>query len=123
MRTVLVADDERTIRTLVAAVLDQGGVRTIEAADGTEALDMARRHRPDVVLLDILMPNMNGIDVCRQIRAERALSRTPVIMLTACGQESDQERGQKAGANAFIVKPFSPAVLLQTVLTALSRRA
>ena len=122
MHTVLVADDEPTIRRLVAAVLDRTDVRTLEAADGAQALEMARRHRPDLILLDILMPRMNGIDVCQQIRAERALVRTPVVMLTACGQESDRERGRKAGADGFVVKPFSPAALLETVANILAGR-
>jgi len=120
LRTVLVVDDEPTIRTLVTAVLDQTGVRTIEAADGRQALTMARRHRPDLILLDILMPGINGIDVCQQIRAERAIAQTPVVMLTACGQDSDRERGRRAGADAFVVKPFSPAALLETVTKTLS---
>ncbi len=120
MRTVLIADDEPTIRKLVAAVLDRTDIRTLEAADGAQALEMVRRHQPDLILLDILMPKINGIDVCQQVRAERAIARTPVVMLTACGQESDRERGRRAGADGFIVKPFSPAALLETVVNTLA---
>ncbi len=120
MRTVLVADDEPTIRTLVAAILDQADIRTLEAADGEQTLEMVHRCRPDLILLDILMPGINGIDVCQRIRAEKDIAGTPVIMLTACGQESDRERGQRAGADGFIIKPFSPATLLEMVEKALS---
>lgn len=123
MWTVLIADDEPAIRTLVAAVLDETGVRTVEAADGAEALEMARHHRPDLILLDILMPKMNGIDVCQQIRAGGDIAHTPVVMLTACGQDSDRERGRGAGADGFILKPFSPATLLEAVESALAGRA
>ena len=120
MKTVLVVDDEPTIRTLVNAVLDGPDVQTIEAADGSEAIDMIRRYRPDLVLLDIVMPRMDGFAVCERMRAEESTARTPVLLLTALGQESDRERARQAGADGVVQKPFSPAVLRATVESILS---
>ena len=120
MKTVLVVDDEPTIRTLVNAVLDGPDVQTIEAADGSEAIDMIRRYRPDLVLLDIVMPRMDGFAVCERMRAEESTARTPVLLLTALGQESDRERARQAGADGVVQKPFSPAALRATVESILS---
>lgn len=115
MKTVLIVDDEPTIRTLVNAVLDGPGVRTLEAADGPEAMDMIRRYRPDLVLLDVVMPRMDGFTVCQRMRAEESMARTPVLLLTALVQESDHELARRAGADGVVQKPFSPAVLRSTV--------
>jgi CheY-like chemotaxis protein len=115
VKTVLVVDDEPTIRTLVNAILDGSGVRTLEAADGPEALDMARRHRPDLVLLDVVMPRMDGFAVCQRMKEERSMARTPVLLLTALVQESDRQRARRVGADGIVQKPFSPAVLRATV--------
>jgi len=115
VKTVLVVDDEPTIRTLVNAILDGSGVRTVEAADGLEALDMARRYQPDLVLLDVVMPRMDGFTVCQRIKAEESTARTPVLLLTALAQESDHQRARRVGADGIVQKPFSPAVLRATV--------
>jgi CheY-like chemotaxis protein len=112
VKTVLVVDDEPTIRTLVNAILDGCGVRTLEAADGPEALDVARRYQPDLVLLDVVMPRMDGFTVCQRMKAEKSMARTPVLLLTALAQESDARR---VGADGIVQKPFSPAVLRATV--------
>lgn len=115
MKTVLIVDDEPTIRTLVNAILDGPGLRTIEAADGFEAIDMARRHRPDLVLLDVVMPRMDGLSACQRMKADRAMARTPVLLLTALQQEPEQQRARQAGADGVVQKPFSPAALRATV--------
>jgi CheY-like chemotaxis protein len=115
MKTVLVVDDEPTIRTLVNAILDGSGVRTLEAADGLEALDMARRHQPDLVLLDVVMPRMDGFAVCQRMKGEKSMARTPVLLLTALVQESDHQRARRVGAEGIVQKPFSPAALRATV--------
>jgi CheY-like chemotaxis protein len=115
VKTVLVVDDEPTIRTLVNAILEGSGVRTLEAADGPEALDMARRHQPDLVLLDVVMPRMDGFTVCQRIKAEKSMARAPVLLLTALVQESDHQRARSVGADGIVQKPFSPAVLRATV--------
>jgi len=115
VKTVLIADDEPTIRALVNAVLDGPGVRIVEAADGSEAVEMIRRYRPDLVLLDVVMPRMDGFAVCQTMKAEESMARTPVLLLTALAQESDHERARRAGADGVVQKPFSPAVLRATV--------
>jgi CheY-like chemotaxis protein len=119
VKTVLVVDDEPTIRTLVNAILEGSGVRTLEAADGPEALEMARRHQPDLVLLDVVMPRMDGFAVCQRIKAEKSMARAPVLLLTALVQESDHQRARSVGADGIVQKPFSPAVLRATVETML----
>lgn len=120
MKTVLIVDDEPTIRTLVNAVLEGPGMRTLEAADGPEAIDMIRRCQPDLVLLDVVMPGMDGFTVCQRMKAEKSMARTPVLLLTALAQESDHERARRAGADGVVQKPFSPAALRATVESILS---
>jgi len=115
MKTILVVDDEPTIRTLVSAILDGPEMRTIEAADGVEAIDIARRHRPDLVLLDVVMPRMDGFTACRTMKADGVMARTPVLLLTALAQEPEQQRARLAGADGVVQKPFSPATLRATV--------
>ena len=122
MKTVLVVDDEPTIRALVNAVLDGTGIRTLEAADGPEAIDLARRHQPDLVLLDVVMPRMDGFTVCQRMKAEKATAGTTVLLLTALAQESDRQRARSAGADGIIQKPFSPADLRGTVENFLRRQ-
>ena len=112
MKTVLIADDEPAIRTLVNAILDGPGIRTLEAADGPEAIDMARQHQPDLVLLDVAMPRLNGFAVCQRLKAEASTAGTPILLLTALAQESDARR---VGADGIVQKPFSPAALRATV--------
>ena len=115
MKTVLVADDEPTIRALVNAILEDSDVLTLEAADGAEALAMAHSHRPDLVLLDVVMPRMDGFTVCQRMKAESSTAHTPVLMLTALAQDSDRQRAFRAGADGVVQKPFSPAALRSTV--------
>jgi CheY-like chemotaxis protein len=115
VKTVLVVDDEPTIRALVNAVLDGPGIRTVEAASGPEAIDLARRHQPDLVLLDVVMPRMDGFTVCQRMKAEEATAGITVLLLTALTQESDHQRARGVGADGIIQKPFSPADLRVTV--------
>ncbi|MCI0546556.1 MAG: response regulator [Candidatus Rokubacteria bacterium] len=113
--TILVADDHRPILELVRFTLEADGVTVLEAANGVEALAMARAARPDLVLLDVHMPGLDGLAVCRQLRADPELSDTPIILLTAAAQESDRLRGRAAGADEYLTKPFSPLALLKLV--------
>src|SRR4051812_25357918 len=122
MSMILVADDDRDILDLVAFKLSAAGHELITATDGATALTEARRAVPDIVVLDVAMPGMSGLDVCRELRAEPITSAIPVILLTARGQESDVEAGFAVGADDYIVKPFSPREL-QTRVTALLTRA
>jgi len=119
-RTVLVADDDPRLRNLLTWTLEQGHYRVVEAADGLAALEVARSVNPDLVLLDVGMPGMNGVDVCRQLRAENVIS--PILMLTGFGSEEDKIAGLEAGADDYQTKPFASKELLARV-NALMRRS
>ena len=118
-KKILIADDEQPLRLLVRATLeDESGeerYEIIEAADGNEALEIARRERPELILLDIAMPGLTGLEVCRMLKDDPATSDLMIVMLTAKGQQSDRERGLAAGADDYFAKPFSPLELLQLV--------
>ncbi|MBF0498883.1 MAG: response regulator [Candidatus Riflebacteria bacterium] len=116
-KKVLAADDEPHILRVVKDKLANAGFNVVTATDGAEALDTARRERPDIILLDVMMPKMNGFEVCRALRAEAEFSKIPILLLTARGQEIDKKMGLDAGATEYITKPFSPRQLLQTVQT------
>jgi DNA-binding response OmpR family regulator len=121
MALVLVADDDPDIRDLVTFKLEQLGAETIAVEDGETALAMIRRERPALAILDIAMPGLSGIDVCRMIRADPEIAHTPVLMLTARVQEQDVERGFAVGADDYVTKPFSPRELVSRIQTLLSR--
>jgi len=108
---VLVADDDDDILLLVTTRLRRDGFDVIQARDGDEALDLALEHRPDIAVLDIGMPGLDGLEVVRAIRADDATKDMRVLLLTAKAQESDVRRGFDAGADAYVKKPFSPAEL------------
>ena len=116
---ILVVDDEPKIVRLARDYLEKNGFRVVIAGDGPSALAMARRVHPDLIVLDLLLPGMDGREVCRILRAE---SDVPIIMLTALSEESDQIVGLEIGADDYIVKPFSPRALVARV-RALLRRA
>ena len=115
MTTILIVDDEPPILDLVRFTLEDGDVRVVEASDGAEALLVARREKPDLILLDVQMPKLTGLEVCRQLRREEAFARIPIVMLTAATQEADRVRGREAGADEYLTKPFSPLALLALV--------
>lgn len=104
---VLVVDDDEDIRDIVSLRLGVVGHLVRQASNGDECMNAIRAERPDIILLDIQMPRMNGIDVCRQVKANPDYSLIPVLLLTARGQESDVSKGFDAGADDYIVKPFS----------------
>lgn len=106
--TILVVDDEPNIVRQLSFVLDRVGLRVIVASDGEDALRLVREARPKVVLLDVMMPRMNGYEVCGAIKSDPELRDTYVALLTAKSQESDREKGLAAGADEYIVKPFNP---------------
>lgn len=110
---ILVVDDDRDIRDLVAIKLESAGLDVETRADGSQALEAASGGEWAVIVLDVMMPGMSGIDVLRAIRARG--DRTPVILLTARGQEKDIEAGFAAGADHYVTKPFSPRALLARV--------
>ena len=114
-KTILLVDDEANLRLLVRTTLDVADYRIIEATDGTTALELARQQRPDLLVLDWMMPGLNGIEVVQALRQDPATARIPIIMLSARGQVIDQERGRALGASTYLVKPFSPLELLRSV--------
>ena len=111
-KTILIADDEVRMRRVIVDYLHIKGYETLEAADGVEALEVFERNKPDLILLDVMMPRMDGWEVCRQIRAR---STVPILMLTARGQEEDELQGFSLGADDYITKPFSLKILLARI--------
>jgi DNA-binding response OmpR family regulator len=118
MTTVLVVDDEHTIREVVVRYLERDGYRTLEAADGNRARELLERDAPDLVVLDLMLPGTDGLELCRWIRSR---SQLPVIMLTARGEESNRIVGLELGADDYVTKPFSPRELAARVRTVLRR--
>ncbi len=116
MRKILIVEDHADIRKLLRMTLEFEDYAIAEAADGDTGLALAMQSAPDVVLLDVMMPGLlNGLDVCRRIKAEPRLCHTKVVMLTARGQSGDREAGLKAGADEYLVKPFSTLHVLETL--------
>jgi DNA-binding response OmpR family regulator len=122
-RTVLVADDDEDILQLVSFRLERAEYTVVTAADGQQALAAARQHQPDLAVLDVMMPGLNGYEVTRQLRADAATAQIPVILLTARVQEADVSRGFEAGADDYLRKPFSPQELRSRVQAILARRS
>jgi two-component system phosphate regulon response regulator PhoB len=121
MSTVLLAEDDPDIRHLVSARLRRSGFEVVETGDGDAALAATRRSRPDLVLLDLRMPRLDGLDVLRALRADPATARLPVLILTARTRPLDVEPGRDAGVTGYIVKPFSPGELVRRVEETLTR--
>jgi len=118
---VLVADDDADIRDLVAFKLEQAGFEVIAVEDGRAALERARTRTPALAVLDVSMPGLSGIDVCRMLRAGPATADMLIILLTARVQEQDVEGGFTAGADDYVTKPFSPRELISRIQALLSR--
>ena len=114
-RLILVADDDEDILALVKAVLERSGHEVVAVADGAEALATVRTRKPDLAVLDITMPQVDGLEVLRRLRADAETAALPVVLLSAQAQEADIERGFVTGASAYIKKPFSPRELVTRV--------
>jgi len=112
-RTVLIVDDDPTLRLLVKATLQDEQLVLEEAATGAQALLLVHQLDPDLVILDVSLPDISGLQVCRRLRANPLTRHVPVLMLSAHGQPDDREQGLIAGADAYLSKPFSPLQLLQ----------
>jgi DNA-binding response OmpR family regulator len=122
MTSVLVVDDDPDVCDLVTYKLEQSGFEVRRASDGDSALREVARRVPDLVLLDIMMPGISGLEVLERWRSDVATAAIPVVMLTAKAQENDVERGFQLGADDYVVKPFSPRELVRRVSAVLSRR-
>jgi two-component system, OmpR family, response regulator MtrA len=118
---ILVADDDVDIRELVEFKLSTLGHEIVAVNDGSAAVDACREHKPDLAVLDVMMPGMSGLDAIRVIRSDPALAGIPVILLTARAQETDVETGFDSGADDYITKPFSPRELASRVQALLAR--
>jgi DNA-binding response OmpR family regulator len=119
---VLAADDDEDILALVAFRLERSGYTVIQARDGQEAFELARSEKPDLAVLDVMMPKLDGFELTRRLRAEEATSRMPIILLTARAQDTDVAQGFDAGADDYLRKPFSPQELRTRVQAILGRR-
>ncbi|MBE9514700.1 MAG: response regulator [Chloroflexi bacterium] len=113
-KRILIADDEPNIRAVVARMLDKDYI-VLEAANGKEAVDIAGRERPDIILMDLMMPEMDGYTACSLIKADQATKMIPVIILTAIGHEFNRKFAMEMGADAYVTKPFTPQVLADAI--------
>jgi DNA-binding response OmpR family regulator len=118
---VLVVDDESAIRMLCRVNLARAGIEVLEAAGGEEALDLARAQRPDLVLLDVMMPGLDGWTVAAELAARPETQEIPVVFLTARAESADRRRGHDLGGVGYVVKPFDPIVLAEVVEGVLER--
>lgn len=115
MKKILLVDDQKEVRLLVETTLDGSGYEFYGATNGREAVDRAISIIPDLILMDVIMPEMDGFEACRRIKNNPALKHIPIIMLTARSQQADMEKGREAGADDYFIKPFSPIALLKKV--------
>jgi CheY-like chemotaxis protein len=112
---ILVADDEAHIVELVRVSLEEFGVEVLDAPDGEAALAAARRHQPEILLLDVMMPRVDGFEVCRRLKADPLTRGIIVIMFTAKAMEADRQHAREVGAQGYVTKPFSPLQLASVV--------
>lgn len=121
-KLVLVADDDADILDLVAFRLERAGLAVVSATDGERALRLARERLPEIAVLDVMMPALDGLAVTRALRAAPETAGIAVVLLTAAAQEDDVARGLEAGADHYVTKPFSPAKLVELVVNAARER-
>ena len=120
---LLIVDDEAHIRMLIEQTLEEledNDVEFLSADNGEKALDIINREKPQLVFLDVMMPKMNGMEVCRRVKKELGLNDVYIVLLTAKGQELDRQKGQEVGADVYMTKPFDPEVLLKKAKEVLS---
>jgi len=122
MKRILLIEDDRDIVELVRYNLDREGFQVTSATDGSSGLAQVRKSAPDVLLLDLMLPKLSGLEICKEIRRDQSLNRLPILMLTARGEEADRVIGLEMGADDYVTKPFSPRELVARV-RALLRRA
>ena len=120
---LLIVDDEAHIRMLIGQTLEEledNDVEFLSADNGEKALEIISSEKPDLVFLDVMMPKMNGMEVCRRVKKELGLNDVYIVLLTAKGQELDRQKGQEVGADVYMTKPFDPEVLLKKAKEVLS---
>jgi len=115
MKKILIADDRAEVVELVRVTLERGDYEIVDASNGKEALKRVRLEKPDLILLDVVMPKMDGFEVCRKLKKDPQTKEIPIIMLTAKAQEVEKEKGREVGASDYITKPFSPSALLTKI--------
>ncbi|MCG6976658.1 MAG: phosphate regulon transcriptional regulator PhoB [Acidiferrobacterales bacterium] len=120
-KTILTVEDERPIREMVRMSLEKAGFDVLEAEDGEQAMVTIADHRPDLVLVDWMLPGMSGIDLARRLKQDDATSELPIIMVSARGEEEDKIRGLEIGADDYVAKPFSPRELIARIKAVLRR--
>ena len=118
---ILIVDDEEDLVKLVKYHLERDGYKALSAGNGEDALFLVRRERPELVVLDIMLPKIDGLEVCKKIKADPSLENTAIVMVTAKGEESDIMAGLKLGADDYVTKPFSPKELVARVQAVLRR--
>ena len=115
---ILIADDEPHIRLLLGRILEEfedRGVEVLTANDGAQALEIIEKEQPGLIFLDVMMPKIDGFEVCRKVKSDLGLGNIFIVMLTAKGQETDKKQGLEVGANTYITKPFDPDKIMQIV--------
>lgn len=112
---VLIADDELRLRKVVSLHLKKSGFDVFEAGNGQQAVDMAQELIPDVIVLDVMMPEKTGLEACAEIKADSRFKNTPIILLTAMAESDDIKKGKDAGADEYLTKPFSPKELIDII--------
>ncbi|MCV2349993.1 response regulator transcription factor [Paucibacter sp. Y2R2-4] len=116
MKKILIVEDQEEIRELIRVTLEFDDYQIDEAPNGDEGLSKVSSFKPDLMLLDVMMPGgLNGLQVCQRVKGDPALKRTKVVLLTARGQEADKQAGIKAGADEYLIKPFSPMELMKVI--------
>jgi DNA-binding response OmpR family regulator len=114
-KRILVVDDEQDIVKMVGLRLKANGYEVLSAHDGHQGLEMAQKEKPDLIILDVMMPKMDGYKVCGLLKKDSRFAKTPVIMFTAKAQDKDKDLGREVGANAYLTKPFDPPALIAKV--------
>ncbi|NIM00848.1 MAG: response regulator [Acidobacteria bacterium] len=112
---ILIADDDAFIRRPLEWILSQEGFDARTAADGDECMELLRADPPDLLILDVMMPGLDGFEICRRMQDDHALRRIPIVLLSARGREHDRERGMALGAAEYMTKPYSPTDLMQRI--------
>jgi CheY-like chemotaxis protein len=120
--TVLVVDDDPVIQKLLQVNFEMEGYTVLTASDGVEGVERARADNPDIIICDIMMPRMDGLEVTKTLKADPATAKIPILLLSAKAQQADVAAGENSGADAYVTKPFDPLDLLQRVSGLLSRK-